>query len=87
MVELPFSHEIFRNHFIFNKGAPKIHEHDGGPPKSFGIFREGRLVVFYTFNTNISDGWADESVHNDPPEIRRKAFEMGTNIMVYALSN
>ncbi len=87
LVELPFSHKIFQSHFTFKGGAPKIHEHDGGPPKSYGIFREGRLVVFYTFNTNISDGWADQAVHNDPPEIRRKAFEMGTNIIVYALTN
>lgn len=87
LVEIPFSHEIFHSHFRFEAGSPKIHEHDGGPPKSFGLFHEGRMVVFYTFNTNISDGWADENVHNDPPEVRRKAFEMGTNVMVYALTN
>ncbi len=87
LVAIPFSHPIFRQHFGFQSGAPKIHEHDGGPPKSFGIFHEGRMVVFYTFNTNISDGWADELVHNDPPEVRQKAFEMGTNILVYALTN
>lgn len=85
--EIPFSHEIFHRHFDFTNGSPKTHEHDGGPPKSYGIFYEGRMVVFYTFNTNISDGWADEQVHNDPPEVRRSAFEMGTNIIVYALSN
>jgi len=87
LVELPFSHEIFHAHFRFAKGAPKIHEHDGGPPKSYGIFYQGRMVVFYTFDTNISDGWADPDVHKDPPEVRRKAFEMGTNIMIYALTN
>ena len=86
LVELPFPHEIFHSHFSFASGAPKIHEHDGGPPKSFGIFHEGRMVVFYTFNTNISDGWADENVHDDPPAVRQKAFEMGTNIMVFALT-
>jgi len=87
LVELPFSNEIFHAHFPFTKGAPKIHEHDGGPPKSYGIFYQGRMVVFYTFDTNISDGWADPDVHKDPPEVRRKAFEMGTNIMIYALTN
>jgi len=85
--EIPFSHPIFRSHFSFANGAPKIHEHDGGPPKSYGIFHQGRMVVFYTFDTNISDGWADPNIHNDPPEVRQKAFEMGTNIMVYALTN
>lgn len=85
--EIPFSHEIFHSHFDFINGSPKTHEHDGGPPMSYGIFYEGRMVVFYTFNTNISDGWADEQIHNDPPEVRRSAFEMGTNIIVYALSN
>ncbi len=87
LVEVPFSHEIFHSHFTFDKGAPKIHEHDGGPPKSFGLFHENRMVVFYTINTNISDGWADPNVHSDPPEVRQKAMEMGTNIMVYALTN
>ncbi len=87
LVELPFSHEIFHNHFNFPSGSPKIHEHDGGPPKTYGIFHDGRMVVFYTFDTNISDGWADPEVHGDPENIRQKAFEMGTNIIVYALTN
>lgn len=87
LVEIPFSHEIFHNHFDFANGSPKIHEHDGGPPKTYGLFHEGRMVVYYTFDTNISDGWADANVHGDPPEVRQKAFEMGTNIMVYALTN
>ncbi len=87
LVEIPFSHDIFRSHYNFPNGAPKIHEHDGGPPKSYGIFVDGRMVVFYTFNTNISDGWADENVHDDPPEVRQRALEMGTNIVVYTLMN
>ncbi len=85
MVEIPFSFPIFHAHFEFANGLPKIHEHDGGPPRAFGIFHDGRLVVFYSFNTNISDGWADPNVHNDPPEIRQAALKMGTNIMIYAL--
>ncbi len=86
-VELPFSHPLFYSHFKFPGGAPKIHEHDGGPPRTYGLFHENRLVVLYTFNTNISDGWADPGVHEDPPEIRQMALQMGTNIMVYALTN
>ncbi|MFQ5823333.1 MAG: DUF4159 domain-containing protein [bacterium] len=87
LFEIPFSHEIYHSHFDFPNGLPKIHEHDGGPPHGYGIFHEGQMVVFYTFNTNISDGWADPNVHGDPPEVRQKAFEMGTNIMVYALTH
>ncbi len=86
LLELPLSHPIYHSHFEFPKGLPKIHEHDGGPPQGFGIFHEGRLVVFYTYETNISDGWADPNVHGDPPDVRQKALEMGTNIMVFALT-
>lgn len=86
VVELPFAHPVFHCHFNFPNGIPKIHEHDGGAGKTFGIFHEGRLVVLYTWNTNISDGWADAEVHNDPPEIREQALRMGTNIVVYALT-
>jgi hypothetical protein len=85
--EIPFTHEIYRNHFRFPNGVPKIHEHDGGPPQAFGLFYEGRMVLYYTFNTNISDGWADPNVHEDPEEIRKLALEMGTNIVVYALTH
>ncbi len=86
LVEIPFSHPIYHCHFEFVNGLPKTHEHDGGPPKGYGLFYEGRMVIFYSFNTNISDGWADPNVHGDPPEIRQKAFEMGTNIIVHALT-
>ncbi|TDI91046.1 MAG: DUF4159 domain-containing protein [Caldithrix sp.] len=87
LLEIPFSHEIYHSHFEFGNGLPKTHEHDGGPPKGFGIFHESRMVLFYSFNTNISDGWADPDVHSDPPEVRKKALEMGTNIVVFALTN
>ena len=87
LVEIPFSHPIFNSVYNFPNGLPKIHEHDGGPPKAFGYFHEGRLVAFYSFNTNISDGWADPEVHKDPPEIREKALKMGANIVVYALTD
>lgn len=87
MKELPFDHKIYSCHFSFPKGLPKIHEHNGKPPQGFGYFINGRLCVYYTYETNISDGWADPREHDDPPEKREEAFKMGTNIIVYALSN
>jgi hypothetical protein len=87
MQELPFNHKIYNCHNSFPNGLPKIHEHDGKPPQGFGIFYKGRLCVYYTFETNISDGWADPGEHQDPPEKREEAFKMGTNIIVYALTN
>jgi hypothetical protein len=88
LTELPFSHGIYRIHYRFDNGLPKIHEHDEKPPQGFGIFDDaGRLMVFYTFETNLSDGWADPNVHNDPPKKRDAAFRMGANIIVWALLN
>lgn len=87
LVEIPFSHGIFHNQFEFPNGMPKIHEHDGGPPVGLGYFHNGRLVVFYSLATNISDGWADPSVHGDTPNIREMALKMGMNIIVFALMN
>ena len=85
LVELPFSHPIYHCHFDFPNGLPKIHEHDEKPPQGFGLFADGRLCVFYTYESNPSDGWADPDVHHDPPEKREAALKMGTNIIVYAL--
>ena len=87
LVELPFTHPIYHCNFSFINGLPKIHEHDGGPPHGYAIFHEGRMVVFYSFNTNISDGWVDPDVHKDPQQVRIKALKMGVNIIVYALTN
>ena len=87
MQELPFDHKIYSSHFSFPKGLPKIHEHDGKPPQGFGYYINGKLCVYYTYETNISDGWADPREHEDPPEKREEAFKMGTNIIVYALNN
>jgi hypothetical protein len=87
MKELPFDHKIYSCHFSFPNGLPKIHEHNGKPPQGFGYFINGRLCVYYTYETNISDGWADPREHNDPPEKREEALKMGTNIIVYALNN
>ncbi|MBN2031043.1 DUF4159 domain-containing protein [bacterium] len=88
MVELPFSHGIYSIHYRFDNGLPKIHEHDNKPPQGFGIFDDdGRLMVFYTYETNISDGWVDPDVYEDPPEKRDAALKMGTNILIWALLN
>lgn len=86
-IELPFNHDIYRVHFDFKNGPPKIHEHDGGPPKAYGLFYDGRMVIYYTANTNISDGWVDPAVHKDPPHIREAALKMGTNIVLWVLMN
>lgn len=84
-VELPFSHPIYHILFQFPNGLPKVHKHDGGPPKGLALFYEGRMIVFYSLNTDISDGCEDSDIHNDPPEIRESALKMGTNILLWAL--
>ena len=87
-IELPFDHPIFTSHFTFVNGLPKIHEHDGKPAQGFGLFDEnGRLMVFYSYESDLGDGWEPEDVHNDPPEVRRAALQMGANIMVYAMTH
>ncbi|MBI3238149.1 MAG: DUF4159 domain-containing protein [Flavobacteriia bacterium] len=83
LVELPFNHPIFHQKYDFN-GLPKIHEHDGKRPQAFGIIVEGRLVCLYTYETDLSDGWEDKEVHNDPEEKRNQALQMGANILMYA---
>lgn len=85
-VELPFNHPLYSSHFTFQNGLPKIHEHDAKAPQGLGLFHEGKLCVFYTYETNPSDGWANPDVHNDPPEKREASLKIGTNIIVYALS-
>lgn len=88
MVELPFSHPIYHSQYEFSNGLPKVHEHDGGPPQGFGLVdASGRLMVFYTFESDLGDGWEPESVHDNPPEKRLAALRMGTNILVYAMMN
>lgn len=84
-VELPFDHPIYHSHYDFPNGLPKIHEHDGEPARGFGILHEGRLVVFYSHESDLGDGWEPPQVHDNPPEKRRAALEMGTNILVYAM--
>lgn len=85
-VELPFDHPIYHSHFQFPNGLPKIHEHDAKIPQGLGLFTDGKLSVYYTYETNPSDGWADAEVHHDPPDKREISLKLGTNILVYALS-
>jgi hypothetical protein len=87
LIELPSQHPIFGIRFRLEDGLPKIHEHAGGPPKGYGVFYDGRLVVFYSFNTDLGDGWEDPEVHGDPADVRRAALEMGANVFVYALTH
>lgn len=86
LVELPYTHPIYHCLFAFPTGLPKIHEHHGGPPHGYGIVHEGRVVLFYSYNTDLGDGWESAEVHNDPEETRRQALRMGANLLVYALS-
>jgi hypothetical protein len=86
LIELPPSHPIFHQKYTFNEGLPKIHEHDNKPPQAFGIFMEDRMVCLYTYESDISDGWEDEAVHNDPPELREKALKMGANIISFVFN-
>jgi len=85
LVELPFDHGVYHCYYDFPDGLPKIHQHDGKPAQGFGIFHEKRLVVFYVYESDISDGWEDPQVHNDPPEKRDAALKMGVNIITWAL--
>lgn len=84
LVELPFDHPVYDQTFQFKNGLPKIHEHDGGPPQGYGIFFEDRMVVYYSFQCDLGDGWEDAAVHNDPPEIRQAALRMGANLVQFA---
>ena len=86
LIELPPSHPIFSQYFSFPNGLPKIHEHDGKAPQAFGIILNGRLVLLYTYECDLGDGWESEEVHNDPPEVRLKALQMGANIIHYAFN-
>lgn len=85
--ELGSDHPIFSTVFDFPDGLPKIHEHDGKRPQAFGIFHQGRLLLLFTYESDLGDGWEDASVHNDPENVRRKALEMGANIIAYAFNN
>jgi hypothetical protein len=87
LIELPFDHPIYHSFYEFPDGLPKIHEHDSKPPQGFGIFYDNRLVIFYTYECDLGDGWEDPDVHDDPPEKREQALQMGINIVMYSLTN
>lgn len=87
LVELPFSHELFRNPNAFPNGAPKVHEHDGGPPRVFAIVKDGRVRVLYTFDCDIGNGIEDEGVHDDPADKRAAAMRFAVNVATYAVTN
>ena len=87
LVEIPATHPVFQKPFAFPAGLPKIHEHDGKRPQAFGIFQDNRLVLLYTYECDLGDGWEDAEVHNDPKEVREKALKMGANILNYIFNN
>lgn len=87
LVELPFSHGIYHIQYDFPNGPPKTHEHDGKPAQGFGLFYNGRLVVYYTYESNPSDGWDDPEVHKDPEPKRQEALRFGANIVLWALTH
>ena len=86
LVPLPNDHPIFHNYFSFPNGLPKVHEHDGKPPQALALFEEDRMIVLYTYESDLGDGWEDASVHEDPWPIREAALKMGVNIIYYSLT-
>lgn len=87
LVELPFNHPVYHQKFNFDKGLPKIHEHDGKPAQGFGLIYEGRLVVFYSYECDLGNGWEDPRIHNDPEAKRQEALKMGANLVAYSFTN
>ena len=87
LVEIPSNHTLYNQTYTFPNGIPKIHEHDQKKAQGFGLFYEGRLIVFYDYETDLSDGWEDAAIHNNPEEVREKALKMGSNIIEYAFKN
>jgi hypothetical protein len=84
--EIPASHPVFHAFYDLPEGLPKIHRHDGSAPQAFGIFERGRLVLFYSFESDLGNGWEDADRYDDPPETREAALRMGVNLFMYALS-
>ncbi len=87
LVELPKNHPIFNQYFHFPDGLPKIHEHNGKRPQAFAIIINNRIVLLYTYESDLGDGWESEEIHHDPWEVREKALKMGANILYYAFTN
>ena len=86
LLQLPATHPVFHVFYSFPDGLPKVHEHDAKPAQAFGIFHEGRLVLFYSYQSDLGDGWEDAAVHDNPPDVREAAFRMGVNLFVYAMA-
>lgn len=86
-VELPFTHAIYHQKFDFPTGLPKIHEHDGKPAQGFGLIYNGRLICFYSYESDLGNGWEDIGTYTDPIEKHNEALKMGANILQYALNN
>ena len=87
LIEIPNNHPIYHQTFSFKNGLPKIHEHDKKAPEGLGIFYKGRLVIFYDYECDLSDGWEDQEIHNNPKNVRLKALQMGANIIEFAFKN
>ena len=87
LMEIPFDHPIYHQKFDFPKGLPKVHEHDGKPAQGFGLMYQGRLMVFYSYECDLGNGWEDQRIHNDPEEKRLEALRMGCNILAYCFTN
>ena len=85
-VEIPHYHEVFHSYYDMPNGLPKIHEHNGKPPQLFGLYNKDRIMVLYSYESDLGDGWEDEEVHNNPEQIRTNALQMGVNIIYFALT-
>lgn len=85
-VELPYSHPVYHQKYTFDKGLPKIHEHAGNPAQGFGLIHEGRLVCFYSYESDLGNGWEDQVIYDDPEALRQKALKMGANLITYSFS-
>ena len=86
-IEIPFNHPVYHQKFNFENGLPKVHEHDGKPPRGYGLIYQGRLVCFYSYECDLGNGWEDQEVYNDPDAIRQQALRMGANLISYSLNN
>lgn len=84
---VPFDHPVYKQKYTFTNGLPKIHEHDGKPAQGLGIFIEGRLVIYYSYESDLGNGWEDQRIHNDPEAKRLEAFKMGANLIAYCMTN
>lgn len=87
LIEIPFDHSIYHQKFKFINGLPKIHEHDGKQAQGFGLFYEGRLVLFYSYESDLGNGWEDRRIHNDPESKRQEALKMGANILSFCFTS